>query len=145
MKTCELDYDLPRELIAQYPCHPRDEARLLVLDRSSKSFYADVFHNIAQYLGKGDCMVLNNTQVIPARVHAHKMTGGRVEVFVLREESSGIWQALVRPSARLRPGTKVTFADGTVATLGETLADGRRRIYFGNCDVYRLLDKAGSI
>src|SRR5690606_33406844 len=107
MNTSELDYDLPEELIAQHPAERRDASRLMVLDRADRSMRFDVYRNVARYLRPGDCLVLNRTRVIRARLRARKATGGAVEIFLLREEEPGAWEALVRPSARVRPGTTV--------------------------------------
>jgi len=145
MKTSDLDYELPPELIAQHPCEQRDASRLLVLNRAMGSMNVDVFRNIANYLRAGDCIVVNDTQVIRARLRARKATGARVEVFLLREEAPGSWIALVRPSARVKPGTRVKIAEQIESTIGEVLPEGRRRVHFDTADVLRLLEKVGEI
>ena len=124
MKTAELEYDLPEELIAQHPSERRDASRLLVVDRTTGGLREDEYRNVANYLRSGDCMALNDTRVIRARLHGHKDTGGRVEVFLLREEAPGEWIALVRPSAKVKPGMVVRFAGGVSALAGGG-ADGR--------------------
>jgi S-adenosylmethionine:tRNA ribosyltransferase-isomerase len=145
MNTAELDYDLPPELIAQHPCPHRDGSRLLVLDREKQTLQTDIYRNVARYLRAGDCMVLNDTRVIRARLFAHKATGARIELFLLHEELPGCWTALVRPSSRVRPGTTVTFGAGLCAVVGEVLPEGRRRIHFERSDVLALLEASGEV
>jgi S-adenosylmethionine:tRNA ribosyltransferase-isomerase len=145
MKTSELDYHLPPELIAQHPCERRDASRLLVIDRASRTLRVDVFRNIAAHLRAGDCMVVNDTQVIRARLHATKPTGGRIEVFLLRERAPGTWTALVRPSARVKPGTRIRIADTVDATIGKILSEGIREVRFERPDVLRVLEQVGEI
>ncbi len=145
MKTDELDYELPEARIAQHPAEPRDAARLLVLDRQAKTFRADVYRNVARYLRRGDCMVVNDTRVIRARLMGHKPTGARVEIFLLHEEAPGVWTALVRPSAKVKPGSKVVLPENIEVEMGEVLDEGRRRVRFDRPDVLGLLERAGQI
>ncbi len=145
METALLDYTLPRELIAQHPGDRRDASRMRVVDRRTGGRTVDVYRNVAQYLNPGDCMVLNDTRVIRARLHGFKDTGGRVEVFLLREEAPGQWLAMVRPSAKVRPGAVVRFSGGLSATAGEALPDGRRRVRFDRENVLGALCEAGEI
>ncbi len=145
MKTSELDYTLPAELIAQHPCPNRDGSRMLVVDRATGQITEDVYRNVASHLRPGDCMVLNDTRVIRARLHGRKATGGMVEVFLLREEAPGQWVALVRPSAKVKPGTAVHFAGDITATAGEVLPEGRRRVRFNRPDVLATLESVGEI
>lgn len=145
MKTSELDYTLPAELIAQHPCPNRDGSRMLVVDRATGQITEDVYRNVASHLHPGDCMVLNDTRVIRARLHGRKATGGMVEVFLLREEAPGQWVALVRPSAKVKPGTAVHFAGDITATAGEVLPEGRRRVRFNRPDVLAVLESVGEI
>ncbi|MFO7975024.1 MAG: tRNA preQ1(34) S-adenosylmethionine ribosyltransferase-isomerase QueA [Candidatus Hydrogenedentota bacterium] len=145
MKTSELDYRLPEELIAQHPCDRRDESRLLVLNRADKSMKADVFRNLAHYLRAGDGLVLNDTRVIRARLRGRKPTGGRIEVFLLHETAPGAWDALVRPSSKVKPGTPVHIAPGIEATVGERLPGGRRHVSFARHNVLELLEEAGEV
>lgn len=145
MKTSELDYTLPRELIAQRPCEERDRARLLVVDRPTGRFHDDVFHNLPAYLRPADCAVLNDTRVIRARLHGRKPTGGKVEVFLLREIAPGEWDALVRPSARVPSGTEITLPAELSCRVDERLPSGRRRVRFGRADVLEALERAGEI
>lgn len=145
MRTDDLDFHLPEEQIAQEPCAERDLARLLVLDRDTGAMTTDVYRNVADYLEPGDCMVLNDTRVIRARLRGQKPTGGQVEVFLLHEEAPGVWSALVRPSARVKPGTMVLLPGGALVTVEEVLPEGRRRVRFEQPDVLHVLEAAGEI
>lgn len=145
MKTADLDYALPEELIAQHPCERRDASRLLVLDRRDRSMRADTFANLPAYLRAGDCLVLNDTRVIRARLHAVKPSGGRIEIFLLRETAPGVWDALVRPSARVKPGSPVRIADAVTAVIGAVLDGGRRSVAFDPPDVLRILEETGEV
>ena len=145
MKTSDLEYSLPEELIAQEPCEPRDAARMLVLDRADRSMRIDTFRNLPGYLRRGDCMVLNDTRVIRARLHARKSTGGQVEIFLLQPCGPAEWNALVRPSARVKPGAKVLIAGEVPVTVGEVLPGGRRRVHFHQPDVLAMLEEQGEI
>ena len=145
MDVSGLDYKLPPELIAQHPCERRDESRLLVVDRVSGAFKQDVFRNVGDYLRPGDCLVLNQTKVIRARLHAAKASGGHVEVFLLHDRGAGAWDALVRPSAKVPPGTRVRLRSGIEVNIGEKLPEGRRCVRFDQSDVLRLLEEAGEV
>lgn len=112
MKLEEFDYFLPEELIAQVPIKKRDESRLMVLDRENKTINHKVFKDIIDYLEPGDCLVRNNTKVIPARLYGKKDTGANVEFVLLNRIEGDIWESIVRPGNKLRPGTKVIFGDG---------------------------------
>jgi S-adenosylmethionine:tRNA ribosyltransferase-isomerase len=145
MKTSDLDYDLPDELIAQAPAERRDASRLLVVDRAAGTVAEDVFEHMPQYLRGGDCVVLNDTRVIRARLHGQKPTGGRVEIFLLHEEAPGVWSALVKPSAKVKPGTEVTLAAGHRVIVEDRLDNGKRQVRFPDGDVLRALEEAGEI
>lgn len=145
MKTEKLNYNLPEELIAQHPCEKRDASKLMVVHRDSGVIEIDAYRDVANYLYQGDCMVLNNTRVIRARLHGRKETGGQVEVFLLREIEPGNWIALVRPSAKVKPGSPVHFPAGLSATVNEILEDGRRQVQFNVPNVIEYLEKAGEI
>ncbi len=145
MKTARLDYTLPEELIAQHPCEKRDASRLLVLDRARQTMRVDVFRNVASYLRPGDCTVLNDTRVIRARLKGKKATGGRVEIFLLRETAPGVWEALVKPSRRVRPGAVVHITPTVKVTVHDILPGGRRRVSFDSPDVLRILEGSGEI
>lgn len=145
MKTSDLAYDLPDELIAQAPAERRDASRLLVVDRATGSLQEDTFENLPQYLKSGDCVVLNDTQVIRARLHGHKATGGRVEIFLLHEDEPGVWTALVKPSAKVKPGTTVHLPSDHEVVVEDRLADGKRQVRFPHGDVLQALEEAGEI
>lgn len=144
MHVSELDYELPEELIAQHPCARRDGSRLLVVDRATGNMTIDTFRNVAAYLRAGDCMVLNRTRVIRARLRGQRPTGGGAEIFLLHENAPGEWEALVRPSAKIAPGTRVTVGPVT-ATVEERRGDGRRRVVFDTPDVLAALEQAGEV
>ena len=110
MRTSDFDYHLPRELIAQTPLEPRDSSRLLVLHRRTRRIEHRHFYDIVEYLHPGDVMVLNESRVIPARLRGHREgTGGKVELLLLRQQGPGIWQAVVQPGRRLRPGARIVL------------------------------------
>lgn len=144
MHISELDYDLPEELIAQHPSKRRDASRLLVVDRATGRMRNDVYRNVAAYLQPGDCMVLNRTRVIRARLRATRPAGGKMELFLLHETKPGEWQALVRPSAKIAPGTRVSIGPIS-ATIEDRMGDGRRRVLFDNPDVLAILEQTGEV
>ncbi|MFH1189604.1 MAG: tRNA preQ1(34) S-adenosylmethionine ribosyltransferase-isomerase QueA [Candidatus Omnitrophota bacterium] len=111
MKLSEFSYELPPELIAQYPSKQRDKCRLMVIDRAARSIAHRTFAEITEYFKKGDCLVLNDTKVIPARLFAKRKTGGKVEIFLL-EKKDPISDALIKPAGRVREGEKVTLESG---------------------------------
>ncbi len=145
MNTDLLNFELPDERIAQQPADKRDASRLLVLDRAAQTMHCDHYANIAQYLNPGDCMVLNNTRVIRARLKGHKATGGKVEIFLLHEDSPGEWTALVRPSAKVKPGTEVLLSNDITVTVADVLPEGRRRVCFHTPNVLELLESTGEL
>ena len=113
MKVTDFNYNLPEELIAQVPIEKRDESRLMVLDREKKTIEHKVFKDILDYLKPGDCLVRNNTKVIPARLYGVKEeTGANVEFLLLHRVEGDIWEVMVRPGKKLMPGAKVSFGDG---------------------------------
>ena len=133
MLTDDFDYDLPTGLIAQRPAVPRDSCRLLVLDRSSGQIDHRTFSDLPDYIRSGDVVVVNDTRVLPARIHGVKdETGGAVEVLLLRERYENAWECLVKPGRRLKPGTRIVFADGAMTGLVVDVADegGGRLIQF---------------
>ena len=119
MKTSDFDYSLPSELIAQAPVEPRDQSRLMVLDRSSGSIKHVRFFEIAEYLRAGDVLVFNNSRVIPARLNGRKVdSGGRLEILLLRQLDSGIWETLVKPGKRVGIGTRIEITNNSTADDG---------------------------
>lgn len=145
MHISELDYELPEERIAQQPCEQRDASRLMVIDRAERTIRTDVFRNVSAYLRAGDCLVLNQTRVIRARLHGRKLSGGAVEIFLLHEESPGCWEALVRPSARVKPGAAVVVAGALRAVVEDVLHEGKRRVRFETENVLGALEEVGEI
>ncbi|HEX8143129.1 MAG TPA: tRNA preQ1(34) S-adenosylmethionine ribosyltransferase-isomerase QueA [Pyrinomonadaceae bacterium] len=131
----DFDYHLPEELIAQHPLDRRDEARMLVLDRARRERRDSHFAELPSYLRAGDAVVVNNTRVFPARLTgAREPSGGRVELFLVREREPSVWEALARPARRLQAGARVGFGDGRLrAQVIEALDDGRRVVRF-DCD-----------
>src|SRR5215210_6477022 len=110
MLTSKLDYELPEALIAQKPAEPRDSSRLLVVDVGERTIAHHVFRDLPRFLRPDDALVLNETKVLPARLVAHKRSGGEVELLFLRD-LGGPWEVLARPSKRLKPGTVLTVAE----------------------------------
>lgn len=145
MLTKDLDYPLPDSQIAQFPAEKREESRLMVVDRASGNIQLDVYRNLSAYLQSGDCLALNDTRVIRARLQGHKASGGHVELFLLRETAPGCWTALVRPSAKVKPGTTVFFPGNLEATVEEVIEEGKRRVVFNEPGVIELLEQAGEI
>ncbi|NLG33221.1 MAG: tRNA preQ1(34) S-adenosylmethionine ribosyltransferase-isomerase QueA, partial [Syntrophomonadaceae bacterium] len=127
-------FDLPGNLIAQYPTKPRDEARLLVLNRSTGSIIDTTFKEITRFITPGDTLVLNKTRVIPARLFGKKLTGARVEILLLRKIDDR-WEALVKPARKLRAGDYVLFdkSEVRVKIIAEMTIFGGRIIRFDNC------------
>jgi len=118
VRTDDFDYDLPSGMIAQHPAEPRDACRLLVLDRASGQIDHRRFGDLLEYLRPGDVLVLNETRVLPARLHGAKdETGGSVELLLLRERYEGAWECLAKPGRRLKPGARITFAEGSLVGL----------------------------
>ena len=109
MELSEFNYELPEELIAQTPIEKRDESRLMILDKNTGKIEHKIFKDIIDYLEPGDCLVRNNTRVIPARLYGKKETGANVEFILLKNLEGDIWEAMVRPGNKLHIGTKVIF------------------------------------
>lgn len=132
MLLSDFDYELPEELIAQQPLAERDAARMLALDRAGRKWSESRFAELPSYITAGDCVVINNTRVFPARlIGKREPSGGRVELFLIREREPRVWEALARPARRLQPGARVSFGDGRLrAEVVETLEDGRRVVQF---------------
>jgi S-adenosylmethionine:tRNA ribosyltransferase-isomerase len=145
MDITDLDYELPESLIAQHPAEQRDKSRLLVVNRADGSMTDAHFHDLPRFLQTDDRLVLNNTKVIHARLHARKGTGGKVELFLLHAREDGAWEALVRPSARVKPGTVVSIGDALKAEVADVLENGRRLVRFDRTDVLRVLEEAGEV
>ncbi len=131
MELSEFNYELPEELIAQTPIEKRDESRLMILDKNTGKIEHKIFKDIIDYLEPGDCLVRNNTRVIPARLYGKKETGANVEFILLKNLEGDIWEAMVRPGNKLHIGTKVIFGDGLLkAEIVDILQDGTRTVKF---------------
>ena len=145
MKVSDFYYTLPEELIAQTPIKKRDESRLLVLNRQTGEIKHKVFKNIIDYLKPGDCLVRNNTKVIPARLYGKKETGANVEFVLLKNIEGDIWEAMVRPGNKLHKGTTVIFGEGLLkAEILDNLEDGTRKVRFIYNGIFNeILDKIG--
>ncbi len=145
MKVSDFNYELPKELIAQHPYDKRDEARLMVLDKINKKIDNKVFKDVIDYLNPGDCLVINNTKVIPARLYGKKDTGANVEFLLLKRIEGDTWEAMVRPGNKLKPDTIVYFGDGLLkATVLEVLEGGNRKVKFEYDGIFNeILDQIG--
>lgn len=132
LKTHDFYYDLPEELIAQTPLEKRDASRLLVMDRNSGAVAHRHFYDIVDYLRPGDCLVLNNSRVLPARLLGHRVpTMGAVEVLLLKDRGNGVWECLTKPGRKTQPGTQLSFGDGALtATVVDALETGNKLIQF---------------
>ncbi len=148
MKTSDFYYDLPQQLIAQDPLTDRSASRLLVLHRKTGSLEHRVFRDILEYLKKGDCLVINDTKVIPARLYGRREgSGGLVEILLLKRLGDNEWECLVKPGKKARPGSRLVFGDGQLK--GEILAlgeEGNRRIRFEYEGIFeQILDQLGEM
>ncbi len=131
MKTSDFDFQLPEELIAQTPLERRDASRLLTLDKATGSVEHHHFYDLPRFLKPGDCLVLNNSRVLPARLIGHRPTGGVCEVLLLVDKGGDLWECLVRPGRKLKPGARVIFGDGQLtAAIEAELEDGKRAVRF---------------
>ena len=131
MKTSDFYYDLPEELIAQTPLAQRDSSRLLALDRVTGEVTHRHFYDILDYLKPGDCLVMNDSRVLPARLLGHRPTGGAVEVLLLRDLGDKCWECLCKPGRKMQVGSEVIFGDGELtAVVTEVKEDGNRIVQF---------------
>ena len=147
MKVSDFDYELPEELIAQDPLADRSSSRLLVLDKETGAVRHDVFRNIKNELHPGDCLVINNTRVIPARLFGTREgTGGAVELLLLKRISGDVWETLVRPGKKARPGMRIVFSDKLSAEVTEIVDDGNRLVKFEYDGIFEeILDELGEM
>ena len=147
MKVEDFDYNLPEELIAQTPIQKRDMSRLMVLDRKNQTIESNkIFSDVIDYLEPGDCLVINNTKVIPARLYGKKETGANVEFLLLKQLEGDIWESIVRPGNKLKPGTKVYFGESRIleAEVLEVMPGGTRKVKFTYQGIFNeILDKIG--
>ena len=128
MKKSDFFFDLPEELIAQTPLEQRDASRLLHLDKQTGEIEHRHFYELPEYLHKGDCLVLNDTRVLPARLLGCRKSGGGVELVLLRDLGDGRWECLSRPGRKTKPGTELQFGDGELTATVEAVAEGGNRI-----------------
>ena len=148
LKTSDFYFDLPQELIAQDPLEDRSASRLLVLHRETGAVEHHTFKEITQFLRPGDCLVLNNTKVLPARLFGTKEdTGAAIEVLLLKRRENDVWETLVKPGKKARPGTKLTFGDGSLrAEVLEVVEEGNRLIRFFYEGIFEeVLDRLGEM
>ena len=148
MKTHDFYYDLPQELIAQTPLADRDSSRLLVLHKDTGGLEHRTFHDVIDYLQPGDCLVLNNSRVLPARLLGHREpTGGAVEVLLLKDLGSDTWECLTKPGRKTPVGTTLSFGDGLLtATVVEAMEDGNKKVCFHYAGIFlELLERLGKM
>ena len=148
MKTSDFYYDLPEELIAQDPLEDRSSSRLLVLDKETGETSHHVFKEIVNYLNPGDCLVINDTKVIPARlIGARVGTGAKIEVLLLKRGADDVWETLVKPGRKVKPGTRISFGDGLlVGEVIDVVEEGNRLIRFEYEGIFEeILDQLGQM
>lgn len=148
MKTHDFYYELPPELIAQTPLEHRDSSRLLCLDRASGKREHRIFHDLPELLQPGDCLVLNDSRVLPARLIGHRIPGGGVcEILLLTQKEDDLWECLVRPGKKLRPGARVSFGDGELtAAIEQEVEGGNRLVRFSYEGIFmEVLERLGEM
>ncbi len=147
MKKSDFYFNLPEELIAQTPLEKRDSSRLLHLDKHSGEISHEHFYDITEHLRPGDCLVLNDSRVMPARLYGSRSTGAAVEVVLLRDLGGGKWECLTRPGKKTRPGAEIIFGDGELkATVTDVIEDGNRIIQFEYEGIFlEILDRLGKM
>ena len=148
MKTSDFYYELPEELIAQDPLEDRSSSRLLVLDKKTGETEHHVFREIVNYLDPGDCLVINDTKVIPARlIGAKEETGAKIEVLLLKRGADDVWENLVKPGRKAKPGTRISFGDGLLTgEVVDIVDEGNRLIHFEYEGIFEeILDRLGQM
>lgn len=148
MKTSDFYYDLPQELIAQDPLEDRSSSRLMHLNRQTGELEHTDFKHITKYLKPGDCLVINDTKVIPARLYGHKTeTGALIEILLLKRRENDIWECLVKPGKKARPGAQITFGDGILTgEIIDVVEEGNRLIQFHYEGIFEeILDRLGEM
>ena len=148
MKTSDFYYDLPQELIAQDPLEDRSSSRLMVLDKKTGQVEHRIFRDIVDYLNPGDCLVVNNTKVIPARLMGVKEdTGAHIEVLLLKRKADNVWETLVKPGKKMKPGARLVFGDGFLkAEVLEIVEEGNRLVQFHYDGIFEeVLDQLGEM
>ena len=146
MKLSDYDYNLPEEMIARHPAARRDQSRMLVVNRETVEVQDKIFSDFPSFIQPGDALVINNTKVIPARLFGTRPTGGKVEALLIEECGPGLWQAMLKPGRRMKPGGEV-FVNGSdnKFTVQEKLEDGTFKILFDTEHVLPLLDDCGKL
>ena len=148
MKTSDFYYDLPEELIAQDPLEDRSSSRLMTVDKETGKIGHHVFSEIIDYLNEGDCLVINDTKVIPARlIGAKEETGAKIEVLLLKRGADDVWETLVKPGRKAKPGTRISFGDGLlVGEVVDIVDEGNRLIHFEYEGIFEeILDQLGQM
>ncbi|MDE6636575.1 MAG: tRNA preQ1(34) S-adenosylmethionine ribosyltransferase-isomerase QueA [Lachnospiraceae bacterium] len=147
MKTSDFYYELPEGLIAQNPLLRRSDSRLMILNKETGEIKHSVFDRVTEYLREGDCLVINNTKVLPARLIGRRPGGGEAEILLLKRMGEDVWETIVRPGKKLRAGATVTFGDGRLkATIEEVTADGNRLVRFEYEGIFEeVLDALGEM
>ena len=148
MKTSDFNFDLPQELIAQVPIKDRTSSRLMVLDKETGEIEHRIFRDIIDYLNPGDCLVLNDTRVIPARLIGSKVgTGGKIEFLLLKRTEDDTWETLVKPGKRAKIGARFSFGDGKlIAEVVGMSDDGARIVKFEYDGIFEeILDELGNM
>lgn len=160
MRTQDFYYDLPEELIAQDPLEDRSGSRLMVLNKITGEIEHKIFRNITQYINKGDCLVINNTKVIPARLIGVKINdqgtlteddevghGAKIELLLLKRKDNDVWETLVKPGKKARPGTKISFGDGIlIGEILDIIDEGNRLVQFKYKGIFEeILDQLGEM
>ena len=147
LKTSDFDYELPEELIAQTPLERRDSSRLMTLDKYTGETGHWHFYDLPRFLRPGDCLVLNDSRVLPARLIGHRPTGGACEVLLLVDRGDNLWECLVRPGRKLHPGAQVIFGEGQLtATVEEEIEDGKRLVRFHYQGIFlEILEQLGKM
>ncbi len=144
-RLADFEYELPEELIAQFPLKERDQSALMVVNRETQQVEHRRFQDVVDYVNPGDCLVVNNTRVFPARLFGKKdKTGARVEVFLLRNLENGIWEVLVKPARKVRLGNKIVFKEGfSCDIIDNTVSGGRIVEIHCNGDFFEMLEEVG--
>lgn len=146
MQLHDFYYDLPPRLIAQTPLARRDASRFLLLNRRTGETGHSVFSRIAEYLRAGDCLIVNDTRVMPARLYGRKETGAQAEVVLLKRRGTDLWECIVRPGKRLKPGVRLVFSEELSGEITEELAGGNRLIrFFYEGDFFSVLHRVGLV
>ena len=148
MNVKEFDYELPEELIAQDPLEDRSSSRLMVLDKDTGKVEHHVFREIASYLRAGDCLVINDTKVLPARlIGSREGTDAKIEILLLKRKEKDLWETLVKPGKKAKPGTVISFGDGLLkGTVMDVVEEGNRLIQFSYQGIFEeILDQLGQM